>query len=84
MKWNEILKMNPYDWEDLGDVLTGEYDYEKWKDKAIPPALKELQNKFNSSPKGLQNDIKALFRDASRLSMKQKQQVFDMIKILLD
>ena len=84
MDWERIIKKDEKEWEDLGDVLTGEYDYEKWKDKAIPQALKELQNKFNSAPAGLQRDIKALFRDASRLSMRQKQQVFDMIKILLD
>ena len=61
--------------ENLDEKFVRIVNSENWQD---------LQDKFNSSPKGLQNDIKALFRDASRLSMKQKQQVFDMIKILLD
>ena len=36
MVWEKIVKKDEKEWEDLGDVLTGEYDYEKWKNKPIP------------------------------------------------
>tara|TARA_R100001510_G_scaffold57593_1_gene66338 strand:+ start:2023 stop:2292 length:270 start_codon:yes stop_codon:yes gene_type:complete len=83
MVWERIVKKDEKEWEDLGDVLTGEYDYEKWKDKPIPNDLKELQALYNTSPPTAKKDIKILFESAKGQSNNNKQQVFDLIKIIL-
>jgi len=83
MVWERIVKKDEKEWEDLGDVLTGEYDYEKWKDKPIPNELKELQALYNTSPPDAKSDIKILFESAKGQSNNNKQQVFDLIKVIL-
>lgn len=83
MVWERIVKKDEKEWEDLGDVLTGEYDYEKWKDKPIPNDLKELQALYNTAPPTAKKDIKILFDSAKGQSNENKQKVFDLIKLIL-
>ena len=83
MVWERIVKKDEKDWEDLGDVLTGEYDYEKWRNKPIPNDLKGLQELYNSSPPNAKKDVKILFDAAKGQSNENKQKVFDLIKLIL-
>jgi hypothetical protein len=83
MVWERIVKKDEKEWEDLGDVLTGEYDYEKWRNKPIPNDLKKLQALYNTAPPTSKKDIKILFESAKGQSNENKQQVFDLIKVIL-
>ncbi len=83
MVWERIIKKDEKEWEDLGDVLTGEYDYEKWKDRPIPNDLKELKALYNTAPPTAKNDVKILFDAAKGESTENKQKVFDLIKVIL-
>ena len=42
MSWENIVKRRLDQWQALSDVILGEYDYERWKDKKVPRELKEL------------------------------------------
>ena len=83
MVWERIIKKDEKEWEDLGDVLTGEYDYEKWKDRPIPNDLKRLQELYNSSPPKAQYDVRFLFQSGKDMSKEHKQITFEMIKLIL-
>ena len=83
MDWERIIKKDEKEWEDLGDVLTGEYDYEKWKDRPIPNDLKKLQELYNSSPPNAKNDVKFLLHSGKDMSKEHKQITFEMIKLIL-
>ena len=83
MVWERIIKKDEKEWEDLGDVLTGEYDYEKWRNKPIPNDLKKLQELYNTAPSTAKNDVKILFNSAKGQSNENKQKVFDLIKLIL-
>ena len=33
MSWESIVKSKKEEWQALTDVILGEYDYQRWKDK---------------------------------------------------
>tara|TARA_R110002153_G_scaffold62494_3_gene168090 strand:+ start:864 stop:1133 length:270 start_codon:yes stop_codon:yes gene_type:complete len=83
MSWEKIVKKDIDEWLSIKEVLTGEFSFERWKDTAVPPELKQMKTDYDSLGKDVQSNIIELFRVGEHESNQHRMALFKLIVELL-
>ena len=84
MSWERILKKDQEQWADLSEVILGEFDYEVWKDKPIPEALKALKIAFDKLDKDGKDAIEQLLVMGFDENDTNRKEIFFIVTALLE
>jgi len=84
MSWQNIIKLKEDSWNALTQVITGEYDYELWKDTPIPQELKEMKIEYDKKPKDIQDTIKNMLQEGNLVNDEMRMGIFSIIMGILD
>lgn len=83
MSWHDIIKVRQDEWVALTQVITGEYDYELWKDKRIPEELKKVKKEYDGQPEDIQNTIKNMLQEGNLVNDEMRRGIFSIIMGIL-
>ena len=83
MSWEKIVKKDIDEWLSIKEVLTGDFDFKRWKNTPIPPELKLMKKDYDSLGKDVQSNILELFRVGEHESNQHRVALFKLIVELL-
>lgn len=84
MSWENLVKSKKEEWQALTDVILGEYDYQRWKDKKVPNGLKDLKQKYDRSSSQEQEAVRNILEQALSLTDIERKLALIAVKSIVN
>lgn len=84
MSWENVVKSKKEEWQALTDVILGEYDYQRWKDKKVPNGLKELKEKYDRSSSQAKEAVRNILEQALSLTDIERKLALIAVKSIVN
>ena len=84
MSWENLVKSKKEEWQALTDVILGEYDYQRWKDKKVPTGLMQLKQKYDRSSPQAKEAVRNILEQALSLTDIERKLALIAVKSIVN